>query len=277
MDSDEEAELETPAKTRRPANDNVHAPKGYSRHMQRRKLSRRCRSMKLFGKSLVIDEVQATETRLRIQCLVASIICNELWCLIKEYAGKECYGCSVDHPSQLQHDWCTMATDEECVDMFVDSALTSLDIVNIHLNKYSLKTPVRVKHGHRVALKGLSKMFGFLDNNKVITIPGMNISDMVSDVHGGITSFFVYTDIVEHQRVGDAHVPLLRVVKIGEKRPGEHITLSYNNPHYIPVKSKQIENIRIDLRDDLGQLITFQRGRVIVKLHFRQSKSQFFL
>ena len=59
----------------------------------------------------------------------------------------------------------------------------------------------------------------------------MNISDMVSDEHGGITSFFVYTDIVEHQTVGDAHLPLLRVVKIG----------------------------------------------VIVKLHFRQSKSQFFL
>ena len=67
---------------------------------------------------------------------------------------------------------------------------------------------------------------------------GFSVSDMSSDVHSGVTSFFVYSDIVEHQRVGDTHVPLLRVVQIGTRRAGEHITVSNNSPHYVPVKTK---------------------------------------
>lgn len=167
-------------------------------------------------------------------------------------------------------------TIQEIIDAFHDS-LTPAETSNVklHLNKHSFKTAVRVKRGYSLALQGLSQMFGFLDHNKICT-EGFNIGDVVSDVHNGVTSFFVYSDIVDHQRVGDAHVPLLRVVKIGDKRPGEHITVSYTNPHYIPVRSRMIENIQIDLRDDLGQLIPFQLGRVIVKLHFKQSKSSLF-
>ncbi|KAJ8026993.1 hypothetical protein HOLleu_31993 [Holothuria leucospilota] len=119
-------------------------------------------------------------------------------------------------------------------------------------------------------------MFGFLNANKVCT-EGFTVRDISSDVHSGVTSFFVYSDIVEHQRVGDAHVPLLRVVRIDTRRVGKHVTETYTSPHYISVKSKHISTIGIDLRTDLGEVVPFQHGRVIAKLHFRQSRSPFFV
>ncbi|KAJ8041316.1 hypothetical protein HOLleu_12105 [Holothuria leucospilota] len=150
--------------------------------------------------------------------------------------------------------------------------------VKIYQQKHNLRTTYKLKTGTTLALQGMSRMFGFLENNKVCT-EGFTVSDISSDVHSGLTSFFffVYSDIVEHQRVGDTHVPLLRVVRIGTRKAGEHVTVSYNSPHYVPVKSKHISTIGIDLRTDLGDVVPFQHGRVIAKLHFRQSRSPFFV
>lgn len=150
------------------------------------------------------------------------------------------------------------------------------DIVKIYKHKNNLKTSIKLKPNTTLALQGMSQMFGFLSDNVVCTEP-VTVSDAPSDVHSGVSSFFVYTDIVEYQRVGDSHVPLLRVVRIGARRAGEHMTVTYNSPHYVPVRAKHISTIKIDLRTDLGEIIPFQAGKVIVKLHFRQSRSPFFV
>lgn len=134
LDSDEEAELETTIMiSTKPRS--VKAPK-VSRHIQRRHSG--CRPKRLFveNDNIVVDEVQATERTKKLRRLAKKVICTELWDFVKTKCADLCYGCSVDHPSQLQHDWCVMASDEERVDMFLDDAIKNLDYENIFSTKY---------------------------------------------------------------------------------------------------------------------------------------------
>ncbi|XP_071811889.1 uncharacterized protein [Apostichopus japonicus] len=133
LDSDEEAELETPiGNVRQP---DVEAPK-VSRHIKRR--NPRCQPKRLFEKGIVVDEVQTTTTEHEktLQRLAKNVICQELWHTIKQKCNDLCYGCSVDHPSQIEHDWCLMATDDERLAMFLDDSVRNLDIEHIFKTKY---------------------------------------------------------------------------------------------------------------------------------------------
>ncbi|XP_071820253.1 uncharacterized protein [Apostichopus japonicus] len=120
LDSDEEAELETPI-VNVPQPD-IEAPK-VSRHIKRR--NPRCQPKRLFEQGIVVDEVQTTTTEHEktLQRLAKNVICQELWHTIKQKCNDLCYGCSVDHPSQIEHDWCLMATDDERLAMFLDDSV----------------------------------------------------------------------------------------------------------------------------------------------------------
>ena len=50
----------------------------------------------------------------------------------------------------------------------------------------------------------------------------------------------------------------------------------YQTVQYVPVQSKRFETIEIDIRDDAGRKVSFQRGKVIVTLHFRLRKPIYF-
>lgn len=85
-----------------------------------------------------------------------------------------------------------------------------------------------------------------------------------------ISSLYLYTDIIEHQFVGDSFAPLLRTISVPNSlKYGDYISHNYIQPHYIPVTRNNIDYIEIDLRSDTGELIQFVSGKVIVKLHFR--------
>jgi hypothetical protein len=55
---------------------------------------------------------------------------------------------------------------------------------------------------------------------------GEDISDWVADVKKGLNSLYVYCPLVESRMVGDARVPLLRIVPV-EGRDGEMIIRVY--------------------------------------------------
>ena len=97
----------------------------------------------------------------------------------------------------------------------------------------------------------------------------------VCDLQRGFCSLFVYCDVVEPTVVGDVKVPLLRTVNIVGK---EGITVSriYQNIQYVPIHRKQFDTIEIDIRDDTGRKVPFERGKVIVTLHFRLTKPAYF-
>ena len=86
-----------------------------------------------------------------------------------------------------------------------------------------------------------------------------------------IQSLFVYCDIIDYQYVGDEYVPLLRNVIVENSFPKTAIA-HYDNPHYVNINKSEINSIHVEIRDDLGEKIKFDQGKVIVKLHFRPKR-----
>jgi hypothetical protein len=97
----------------------------------------------------------------------------------------------------------------------------------------------------------------------------------VCDLRRGFYSLFIYCSIVEHSIVGDSMVPLLRTVNV-EGKEGTMAHRVYQNVQYVPVMLKHFDTIEIDIKDDTGRSVPFQRGRVIVVLHFRPKQPVYF-
>ena len=82
---------------------------------------------------------------------------------------------------------------------------------------------------------------------------------------------FIYSDIAAPAIVGDAHVPLLRIVSPSGKH-GDRITKTYDRLHYVPVRVVNFDTIEVNISGDGGNFVHFQFGRSVVKLHFRPRK-----
>ena len=95
------------------------------------------------------------------------------------------------------------------------------------------------------------------------------------DMSQGFYALYVYTNVVESRVVGDTVAPLLRAVPL-EGKHGYVVSKTFDNVQYIPVLHKEFTTIEIDIRDDAGRRVPFERGRVTVTLHFRRRKPSFF-
>ena len=91
------------------------------------------------------------------------------------------------------------------------------------------------------------------------------------DMKNGFYSLYMYCDVVEPQIVGNTIVPLLRTVHI-DGNHGDIIEKLYHAPHYVPVNKKEIDKVSIEIRDDRDQLVPFDFGKIVVKLHFRKKR-----
>ena len=141
---------------------------------------------------------------------------------------------------------------------------------NIHtkFEPQSEKVFVTVKNGYQLLLSNdLSQILGF--GNEMKTISQSQYSPFVSDLSGGMQCLYVYSDIVSFQIVGDTKARLLKVLPV-EGKHGDAIYRSFDVPTYYPVGTKEFQDIKIDIRDGSGRKIQFQRGRVVVNLHFRK-------
>ena len=116
----------------------------------------------------------------------------------------------------------------------------------------------------------LSEMLGF---NSMEVIKRTKEAPRVFDPESGVYALYVYTDIIQPGLVGNALVPLLRIVPIKGK-VGDTVHHCFENPHYQPLCVKQFQTVEIDIRDDTGQPVSFERGKVIVKLHFRRRQDE---
>ena len=95
------------------------------------------------------------------------------------------------------------------------------------------------------------------------------------DLSGGEHTLFVYSNIVEHQIIGDSLAPLLRVVCPEQKGFGSALTSEkYIKPYYVDVSRSFIDVIDIQIRTTTGKLYPFISGSpVILKLHFRPKQA----
>ena len=88
------------------------------------------------------------------------------------------------------------------------------------------------------------------------------------DLDRGFYSLYVYCNLCSPQFVGDSYVPLLRIVpNAGD--PNSMVTLDIDNPHYVPVNVRSFDNVEINIKNDVDELVAFETGKVICKLHFR--------
>ena len=112
----------------------------------------------------------------------------------------------------------------------------------------------------------LSKILGY--GGVDVKVRKSKESPYVADLHG-ITSIYVYCNIVQPQIVGNTSVPLLRTIPVSEKS-GDVITKTFTNIQYVPVQTRSFEDIEILLRTDTIDPVPFERGKVIATLYFRK-------
>ena len=93
-------------------------------------------------------------------------------------------------------------------------------------------------------------------------------SPYAADLHG-FMAIYVYCDIVQPQIVGNTSAKLLRSIPVQGKL-GDVITKTFTNIQYVPVQTKSFEDVEIVLRNDTGDPVPFERGKLIATLHFRQ-------
>ena len=80
-----------------------------------------------------------------------------------------------------------------------------------------------------------------------------------------VPHFYIYTDIIQYQLVGDASTPLLRIVPAGV--PWQQFT----QPYYFKVNRGLLQSINIRICDAEGEELDFApTDRIVCVLHFRR-------
>lgn len=98
--------------------------------------------------------------------------------------------------------------------------------------------------------------------------------DRAANLHSGFDDIYVYTNLISNQIVGNTTAPLLRTVHINSKA-GESVQTTFQELHYIPLQSDTNKIIEIKLCNSLGNLVPFEYGDCLIKLHFRKRHSYF--
>ena len=113
---------------------------------------------------------------------------------------------------------------------------------------------------------GLAEVLGFESDRyykESTTAP------FIADINRGFYNLYVYCSICEPQLVGDGYYPLLRTVFITGQH-GDMVQQIFQKPHYVPVNNNSFDTIEINIKNDMNEIISFESGKVICKLHFRQ-------
>ena len=132
----------------------------------------------------------------------------------------------------------------------------------------SLKSGVKIEFSDRVRI-----ILGFVENPgwtpEASEIVHYFSNDYDVDIRGGRHTLFIYSDMVEHSIVGDTIQPILGTAALGGT-PGNIVVYEPQILDWTPLRSNQIQTIRIYIRDEVGEVIPFKGGRVIVTLHLRK-------
>ena len=127
--------------------------------------------------------------------------------------------------------------------------------------------------------ENLREILGFTEHDHLFNTrrrPRIFRADRTADIECGLHALYVYCDILEHVPVGDTSAPLLRILDIvGES--GSMIRRSYEKPRYVPLQKKHFGSLEMHIRDSHGNKIPFESGTVVITLHFRQTKNNYYL
>jgi hypothetical protein len=71
------------------------------------------------------------------------------------------------------------------------------------------------------------------------------------------------SSLVKSRMVGDAQVPLLRIIPVAG-RDGEMMTRTFDHIQYCPLVLRRFQTVEIDIRDATGVKIPFERGPSLI-------------
>ncbi len=139
------------------------------------------------------------------------------------------------------------------------------------------KVTVTLESGYSVHLRREQAIIlGFITFNNADIVKEITATETGSyeaNLHRE-TSIYVYCDIIEPQIVGNRTVPLLDIV--WDKGKGKReITRFSENLHYVPVRTKSFEEVKVLLRSNTNERISFERGHTSITLHFIRKDSNF--
>ena len=141
------------------------------------------------------------------------------------------------------------------------------DNIKMTYNAFTGKVTVQIKSGFQFAVKKpLSIILGF--GGKDVMLKKTTESPYVADLTT-VSTIYVYCDIVEPQIVGDTSAQLLKSIP-AEGKFGDIIAKTFTNIQYLPIRTKSFEAVEVLLRYDTGDPVPFERGKVVITLHFRK-------
>jgi hypothetical protein len=138
----------------------------------------------------------------------------------------------------------------------------------VYLSLYSDKSKGRVRE--LTFSEDLCQILGF-PVGTWINEPGY-YGTMSPDINRGMTGLYVYSNVVDNRLVGDAYVPLLRVIPLASRfaEKYENVYVEFNNIQYHDVANFQGRDIEIRIARDNGDTVNFDKGKVIIALHFKR-------
>ena len=162
---------------------------------------------------------------------------------------------------------------QDVINALRKAGLANLSDVDLSYDDTSKR--VTVKCGRRVVVKlrgDIARMFGFLNDTTIRASDEKGFTLALPET--GNQYFYVYTDIIKGQYHGDVVVPILRTVTVKGEH-GSHVSKNFERPHYVPLNKKVFDTISINIRDEAGDLVAFEHGKMIITLHFRCSKTRY--
>ena len=149
------------------------------------------------------------------------------------------------------------------------------DDVDILYASIDKRTSVYVTNNCYLRLEGnVAMILGFEAganiSNFLVTSPCLSLST------GNVSSLYDYTNIIHSQYVGDIKVPLLRIVGV-EGQHGKSVTKTFGRPQYLSVCRQTRDTIEIDKKDDAGDSISLQHGKIGSKTSFQETAICLFL
>ena len=152
--------------------------------------------------------------------------------------------------------------------------VVSSKFISITFDSEEERARVKVSGGYRVHFgSDIARLLGFPSDNLIKSIDE-NVVSEVSPYHatptGGLSTVYVYTDIIKQQIVGETTTPLLRIINWNHSSNEDNTALSFEKLYFVPLKNTQFDAINILLMDDTGKEIEFEYGKVVVVLEFRK-------
>ena len=117
-------------------------------------------------------------------------------------------------------------------------------------------------------------MFGYLNNTAIKASDKKDFTLALPETESQY--FYVCTDIIKSQYHSDVVAPVLRTVTVKGEH-GSYVSKNFERPHYVPLNKKTFGTISINIRDETGDIVAFEHGKVIITLHSRRGMTQNFI